>query len=228
MLNDVAGLVSRLKASLPSRWFGEKSPNLDAILTGLATPWSWLFGALGYVSSQTRLSTATDHWLDLLATDFLGPFFKRRVNETNRSFRSRISGALFREQATRSAVVSGIATLVGFRPQIFEPSRCGDTGAYGSPAELTPGIIACGLAYGIAGGWGSLALPWQFFLTVARPPVSGLANLAGYGVSAAGYCQGPIGYVSLSSLPGRVDDTEIQQTVRELLPLNATAWLRII
>lgn len=226
MPGDVGDVVARIRAALPKRWFGETSPNLDAILTGLATPWSWLYGMVGYVSSQSRLATATDRWLDLLAVDFLGPYFRRQPGESDQSFRTRISMARMRARATRPAMISGLSALCGTPPAIFEPSRCADTGAYAAHTLSRP-VQSFGLAYGRTGGWGSLNLPWQIFITVARPPVPGLANLSGYGVPAAGYGHGSIAYVDLAALPGRIDDTDIQRTVRDLLPVNATAWLRI-
>jgi hypothetical protein len=162
----------------------------------------------------------------MAAADFLGPLFRRQQSESDASFSARIRSALIREHATRPATINGLRALTGTTPAIFEPARPGDTGAYGSGSGGSH-IQAYGLAYGAAGGWGSLKLPWQFFVSVTRPPVPGLANLSGYDVPAAGYCRGPISYVGLSSLPGRVDDCDIRQTVRDLIPVNATAWLRI-
>jgi hypothetical protein len=83
------------------------------------------------------------------------------------------------------------------------------------------------LAYGIAGGWGSLGLPYQFFITASRPLTPGLDLLAGYSTSSGGYGQGALTYVDLSLVPGQVTDADIQHTLCDLLPINAVAWLRI-
>jgi hypothetical protein len=227
MKGDLADFVWRLRTVLPKRWFAEQSPNLAAILTSIATPWVWLYGLITYVVTQTRLATATDDWLDLISNDYFGHTLKRKTNEADFSFRRRIQAALLREAATRSAVCAGLESLIGTQPIIFEPANCADTGAYGGSAEAS-NMPGTGMAYGQAGGWGSLLLPLQFFVTAARPPTPGLGMLAGYGTSNGGYGVGTISYVDLSLLPGHVSDADIQATLCSLLPVNAVAWLRII
>ena len=81
MTGSVADMVSRLWAVLPRRWFAEQSPNLSAILQSLATPWAWLYDMITYVIIQTRVSTATDTWLDLISYDFFGDILIRKLNE---------------------------------------------------------------------------------------------------------------------------------------------------
>jgi hypothetical protein len=129
--------------------------------------------------------------------------------------------------ATRSAVEAGLLGLIGTQPAIFEPANCMDTGSYGASASAanTP---CTGMAYGQAGGWGSLHLPFQFFVTATRPPTPGVGMIAGYGTSNGGYGEGAISYVDLSLLPGHVTDADVQAMLCKLLPVNAVAWLRII
>ena len=227
MTGDLSDFISRLWAVLPKRWFAEQSPNLEALLTSIATPWVWLYNLIIYVVSQTRLLTATDQWLDIIANDYFGPTLTRRSGEGDFAYRTRIQAALLREAATRSAVSGGLDDLIGNRPVIFEPANCMDTGSYGA-LEADSNIPGTGLAYGEAGGWGSLLLPLQFFVTATRPPTPGVGTLAGYGTSAGGYGVGAISYVDLSLLPGVVSDADIQTTLCGLLPVNAVAWLRII
>jgi hypothetical protein len=179
-----------------------------------------------YVISQTRVGTATDSWLDLIAYDFFGRSLSRKLSETDLSFRTRIKASLLREAATRSAVSAGMEALIGAQPLIFEPANCMDTGSYGAVAGGSP-IRGTGLAYGQTGGWGNLALPMQFFITAARPPTPGVGLLAGYGTPNGAYGEGAISYVDLALLPGTVLDQDIQSTLCSLLPLNAVAWLRI-
>ena len=131
MTGSVADMVSRLWAVLPRRWFAEQSPNLSAILQSLATPWAWLYDMITYVIIQTRVSTATDTWLDLISYDFFGDILIRKLNESDLSYRARVKAALLREAATRSAVSAGLEALVGSQPLIFEPANCMDTGSYG-------------------------------------------------------------------------------------------------
>jgi hypothetical protein len=226
MTGDLTDFVSRLQVVLPKRWFSEQSPILSALLRSMATPWAWLYSLITYTIAQTRLSTATDSWLDMISNDYFGQALIRKLSESDPSFRARIKAALLREAATREAVSSGLAGLLGSQPSIFEPAKCSDTGSYGMlrPSSALPGT---GLAYGSAGGWGSLELPLQFFVTAIRPPTAGVSMLAGYGTPNGGYGEGVISYIDLSSLPGQVTDQDIQSTLCGLLPLNAIAWLRI-
>ncbi|HEY0183255.1 MAG TPA: hypothetical protein VGC09_10655 [Rhodopila sp.] len=226
MVGDLQDFVSRLRAVLPKRWFAEQSPTLDALLTSIATPWVWLYNLLAWVVTQTRLATATDEWLDLISNDYFGGGLVRRSGELDLAYRSRIQAALLREAATRSAVSAGLTSLVGSEPVIFEPANCMDTGSYGSLAG-GPSMPGTGMAYGLAGGWGSLRMPLQFFITTPRPPTPGLDLLAGYGTPNGGYGSGAISYVDLALLPGHVSDADIEATLASLLPVNTIAWLRI-
>jgi hypothetical protein len=227
MTGDLKDFISRLWAVLPKGWFAEQSPNLEALLTGIATPWVWLYSLVAYVINQTRLTTATDESLDLISNDYFGSGLARKSGEGDFAYRSRIKTALLREAATRFAVSAGLEDLIGAQPAIFEPANCTDTGSYGALAgDLN--IPGTGMAYGQAGGWGSLVLPLQFFVTATRPAMPGVGMLAGYGTPSGGYGTGAISYIDLALLPGRVSDEDIQTTLRSLLPVNAVAWLRII
>jgi hypothetical protein len=226
MAGDLNDIVNRLWSALPKRWFAEQSPNLTTVLTCIATPWVWLYNFILYVRLQTRLVTATEDWLDLIANDYFGRKLQRKPGEADFAYRARIQNALLQGAATRVAVSSGIEKLVGTRPNIFEPANCMDTGSYGA-INGHPQLTATGLAYGRVGGWGSLELPLQFFISTTRPPVPGVGMLAGYGTSYGGYGEGSISYVDLSLLPGQVTDRDIQTTLSDLLPINAVAWLKI-
>jgi hypothetical protein len=227
MTGDLADFVSRLRAVLPKRWFADQAPNLTAILNSIATPWTCLYGLFTYAGLQTRIATATDSWLDLIALDFFGQGLPRQAGESDTSYRSRISQALLRGAATRSAISLCMKDLTGSAPGIFEPAKCSDTGAYAAATD-GPLVAESGLAYGLAGGWGNLNMPLQFFVTVKRPPTPGVAMLAGYRTGAGGYDRGSIAYADLSLLPGQLTEQDIQTTLSDLLPVNATAWLQII
>jgi hypothetical protein len=226
MTGDLSDFVTRLRAVLPKRWFADQTPNLTALLSSIATPWVWLYDLLSYVILQTRIGTATDSWLDIIALDFFGSSLSRHSGESDASYRTRILATLLRTAACRSAISACMAEITGSEPAIFEPAKCSDAGAYATLAN--DAVPPCfGLAYGVAGGWGNLNLPYQFFITITRPPTPGVGLLAGYRTNAAGYGTGPIAYVDLASLPGQVTDEEIQNTLASLLPVNAVAWLRI-
>ena len=227
MVGDLTDVVFRLKAVLPKGWFSDQSPNLSIILTCLAVPLVWLYDQLDYVKAQTRIGSATDAWLDLAAQDYLGCRCYRKAGETDAVYRLRIKKALLARAATRLALTSNILDLVGSLPVIFEPGSCQDAGSYGAIGP-GPSVQPCGLAYGVVGGWGSLQLPYQVFLTVKRPIIYGEAGLAGYGTGASGYGVGPSAYLDLAELPGYVTDEDIQARICSSLPVNAVAWLRIV
>ena len=227
MVGDLTDIVVRLKLALPKGWFSDESPNLTAVLSCLAVPLAWLYGQLSYIQAQTRISSATDAWLDLAAQDYLGRRCYRKVGETDAIYRLRIKNAILAGAATRSALVSNILALTGAIPVVFEPGNCQDTGAYGAIGAGSS-VQPCGLAYGLAGGWGSLQLPYQVFLTVTRRLTNGEAGLAGYGTGASGYGVGATAYLDLLEMPGYATDEDIQASICNSLPVNAVAWLRII
>ena len=78
----------------------------------------------------------------------------------------------------------------------------------------------------MAGGWGSLALPFQCFVTAFRAQGSGIAVTSGYNGS-AGYGQGAIQYASLSMLTGQITDSDIRAAIAGVIPTATIAWTRI-
>lgn len=181
---DVNDMVGRMKAVLPSRWFplpnpdgSTASPILDGILTGMAWPWAqiYLFGQ--FTQLQTRIATASGAFLDIISSDFLGKRLFRAPGQGDTSFRARILAEILRPRATRSSVIQALFDLTGRTPVIFEPRWPPDTGGYGFQGMT----VGTNLAYGLAGGWGSMALPFQFFVTAYRAIGGGIAKVAGYG-----------------------------------------------
>lgn len=227
MLIDVPIYTSRLRALLPKGWFSDNAPILDAVLACFAQSWAWLSEGLTYVTYQTRIATATDEWLDLIGADFFGSSLRRLPNELDDTYRARIRSNLLTDAVTRQALVVGVERLTRSTARVFEPSNCRDTGAYGS-SDVGADGSCCGFAYGLAGGWGNLRLPYQVFLTIITEPQPGDPMPIGYGVPGGGYSEGAYVYTALSQVPGGVTDDDIRQVVRRLLPVNCTAWLRFI
>jgi hypothetical protein len=226
MLGDADDFAARLRAVLPKRWFSDNAPVLTTVLYCFATPWSSIYGLLQFVKSQSRIRTAAGTWLDLIARDFFGHALARKPSESDQAYGARIRANLLYPRATRDAVITGLWNLTGTECTVFEPARPTDTGAY-NRFHAGPPSSALGLAYGIAGGWGSLSLPYQAFVTAKRLPTDVSALIGGYGTGAGGYGVGALAYISLSTLSGRVTDADIQSAVVRLLPVNTTAWLRI-
>jgi hypothetical protein len=217
MTGDLSDMLARIKAVLPRAWFPDATPVLDAMLTGVAAGWAWVYSLLAYVQAQTRVATATDVWLDVIALDYFGSGLQRRPAETDSTYRQRIHDELLRERGTRAAIVSILIDLTGRTPTIFEPARTSDTGGY------TLG----GIGYGVGGGWGSLVLPFQCFVTAYRASGTGVGTVAGWGSGAGGYGEGAIEYAGLAMIEGQTSDAEIAAAVASVLPATAIAWLRI-
>jgi hypothetical protein len=215
---DQTDIFGRIKALIP-RWFSDSTPVLDALLRGFAYAKAFVYGLIVYAALQTRILTATDGWLDMIAADFFGSSLLRAANQSDASFRARIIINMFRERGTRRAIVKVLQDLTGRTPLIFEPMRPADTGGYGQ---------AQGLAYGLAGGYGSLLLPYQGFVTAFRPTGSGIPLVAGYGISTGGYGQASRAeYGSMSMIQGAVTDADIYAAVDSVKPAGTTVWTAI-
>lgn len=216
-IGDQNDILKRLKSTLP-RWFSDTTPILDAVLSGWAAAWSFLYSLYAYAKQQTRILTATDGWLDMIAGDFFGTSLVRKANQSDASFRARIIINMFRERATRNAITRILKDLTGRTPIIIEPQRPADTGAYGAPN--------CG--YGAAGAYGSILLPAQAFVIAYRPVGSGIPNVAGYGISTGGYGQASQAeYASQSMVLDTVSDADIYAAVDSVKPAGTTLWTRI-
>ena len=227
---DVPDMLARTRATLPEGWFPDEAPNLDAVLAGpsltLARLWSLLQGVYG----QGRLATASGSRLEVYASDFLGVGFTRLAGESDAVFRVRIRRTILAPKATRAAVVAAVADLTGNVPVIVEPANASDCGGYGARSGRGGG----GLGYGVAGAYGSRLLPFQAFLTVARPINPGIPLVAGYGTGAAGYgsratpgaAVGASEYASLAMRPG-VQDADILAAIASTQPAATVIWTRI-
>ncbi|WP_394779090.1 hypothetical protein [Undibacterium sp.] len=165
---DQNDFLARLKATLPP-WFSDVTPVLDAVLYGWSATWAFLYALLSYVKLQIRLQTASDGWLDMIAGDFFGQALQRRSAQSDASYKALILSSIFRERATRAAIIKVMQDVTGRTPVVFEVRRIVDAGAYGKL-----------YGYGAAGGYGSmLVAPYQLFVRAYRP-TSGMLQ---YGVS---------------------------------------------
>jgi len=222
MTGDQSDFQNRLRAVLPACWFSDTTPILDTLLCGLGSAWALMYAMLQYVTSQTRITSATDIWVDLAAWDFFGWRLRRRPAESDGALRGRIMLEMFRERATRLAVESALQDLTGRAPMIFEPARTSDTGGYSSSDGQGGGI-----AYNTAGGWGNLGLPFKCFVTAYRPANAGIGIVAGWGCFVGGYGVGSVEYASLDMIVAQVTDTDIYSAVTGVLPAAAIGWIQI-
>jgi hypothetical protein len=220
---DQQSILQRIKATLPSGWFGENTPILDSVLSSLAAGWVSLLGLLDYVTMQSRIGTAFDDWLDLAATDYFGTRIQRRLQETDGSFRHRIKMELLRDRCTRASIYDTLLELSGRPPVIFEPTNPADTGCYGTSGTTESGCVG----YCTSGGWGSLDLPFQAFVTAYRPTLPGIAMINGWGGYLGGFGVGFSSYASSNTNSSWADDSEIYETVARTAAVGSIIWMSI-
>ncbi|MDR3473323.1 MAG: hypothetical protein P4M09_16815 [Devosia sp.] len=216
MVGDVDDIIGRLKAVLP-RWFPDSSPIATGALTGFAVAASFVYGLIAYAKLQTRVLTATDGWADLIAWDFFAGALTRLASETDAALTARIVREVLRVRTTRAGVRQALIDLTGRIPWIFEPRNPQDTGGYGMPC----------MGYGLAGGYGSTALPFQAFIVAYRPASSGIPLVNGYGQPAGGYGVGRQTYADLSQIQGAVSDAQIYAAIDGVKPAASIMWTRI-
>jgi len=217
MIGDNNDMLGRLKSVLPARWFGDATPILDALLSGLATAWSGLYGLLTYARSQTRIASASGIFLDIASADYFGTALPRGPGESDAAFSLRIRANLIAPRATRAALVTALTNLTGRAPQIFEPLNAADTGGYGAGT----------LGYGVAGGYGCKLLPYQFFVTGYRPNATPVSNAGAYNDGPGGYGAAPMVYADLAAIPGMVSDADIYAAAAGVLPTASIAWMNL-
>jgi hypothetical protein len=217
MVGDIDDMLGRLKSVLPARWFGDTTPVLDGLLTGLAAAWNGLYGLLQNVGAQARIATASGIFLDMASSDYFGAALPRAVGESDAAFSLRIRANLLAPRATRVALVTALTTLTGRNPVIFEPLNASDTGGYCTGT----------LGYGVAGGYGCTSLPFQFFVTGYRPNATPVSNAGGYGVGPGGYNTAPMFYSSLENASGAVTDADIYAVAAAVVPTASIAWMNL-
>jgi hypothetical protein len=155
---DKLDMLGRLRALLP-RWFNDSAVLVTAVLQGYASAAAFVYGLYVYAKMQTRISTATEGWLDMIAADYFGSSVTRKAGQSDDSFRTVILGNLLRERATHEAMVKALTDLTGRVPRVVELRRPLDTGAYGYL-----------YGYGVRGAYGSAWQgPYQAFVTAYRP-----------------------------------------------------------
>jgi hypothetical protein len=217
-VGDQQDFVTRIRAVLPNGWFSDDAPVLTALLNGIAYCLAVMYSLIAYTKAQTRIATASDGFLDLVAFDYFGLALQRRVSELDAALRARIFQNLLREKATRNGVIEALTILTGQTPIVFEPWRPLDCGAWNENI--------CGL--NVAGGWGSLAVPYQGFIIAYRPLGQGIPYLSGYN-DPQGALNTPsyLAWANLNQVAGGVTDADMFATVADAKVEGTIAWMQI-
>lgn len=213
---SVADLLGRLKMVLPARWFSDNAPVLDAVLSGVANAWVEVFSLLDEADAQRRIGTAGGVFLDIAALDYFGQGLTRRAAEVDTAYSVRIQQNLVRPRATRASVVQVLQDLTGRTPSVFEPRNPADTGGYN-----------VNMGYGLAGGYGSMTIPYQFFVRAYRPNSLPVSNASGYVTGPGGYNAAPAFYADTTDFQGNINDAEIYANVASVVPTTSIAWTNI-
>jgi hypothetical protein len=223
MIGDQSDILQRLQKLVPNGWFQfGLTPVKDAILQGFASCYQFIYGLAQYVRLQTRLATATDGFLDLIAYDFFQNNLLRQAGQSDDSFRASIIAFLFRQRCTRQAIVLVIQQLLGTTPVIIEPDRPPDTGAYDNAKTM---------GYGLAGVYGSMSMPLGCFVTVyVSQFLAGVPLVAGYDISVGAYDTGSqIEYIAQgqdSISPLTLAD--IFASLDSVRPVTGQIWVRVL
>ena len=214
-------ILSRLQSYLPSGWFNVgEAPIKDALLTGFANMFAFLYSMLAYIKLQTRIATATDGWLDLIAYDFFGSTLARSPGQTDASFRNQIISTLLRKKNTVAAIESVIYQLLGTVPTVLEPNFAADTLCWDVPQSG---------GYDAVGIWGDSGLmPLQVFVEVTVPGSLSIAPpyIGGYGNSVWGYGVGMAEYAVKPAL-SPVVTADIYRALLAVRPVTGVFWTSI-
>lgn len=222
---DQSDILARLNAVLPP-WFNAVTPApiVTGTLASFAYSGSTIYSQNAYIELQTRITTATDTNLDLIANDFFGPNnFNRGAGEGDTSYRNRILVSILQERATRRGMVNILTQLTGRAPLIFEPSRPADCGGYG--------IAGCG--YGVAGGWSSPTYSYtayQCFITVYSPVVSSVAYVAGWNVPEGAWSISGTrsSWLNRNSFTNALNAAQIYQAINQTKVEGTVCWVNIV
>lgn len=207
-IGDITDMTNRLRSYIPP-WFDDNITLRDAWIQSFAYCASFVYSLLIYSKKQTRIKTATDGFLDLIAKDFFGNRIKRQPNQTDDSFRNVILAVLLHERGTRNGMNTALTQLTGNEPIIFEPRR--DGGAYNQD-------------YYNQYLYGSQSYPFQAFITVFRP-VSSLKNNQGYYDQDFYYDQSYYG--TSSDVSSLITDQDIYAVINAVKPIATRMWVDI-
>lgn len=211
MIGTIEDIHARIKRLAVPNWYsGDLNPIVDALLWGLSGALSWVYDFIQYAKKQTRISTATDEWLDSIAFDFFGKRIVRNDLDDEK-FRGVIKRNLFSEKGTRKALSDLITNATNKEPFLFEPRNPKDTGGYGSH-----------LGYGAVGGYGSMLIPYQGFVGFTAYAGMGIPYVAGYGYG--GYREGVNSWSSLNDVKGQVTTKELLIDIEETKVCGTLIW----
>ncbi len=223
-IGDQSDIAARLRGYLPQGWFPvaglsgtDPAPVLATVLNGFALVLSACYGLLNYVRLQTRIQTATDGFLDLVARDFFGTQLTRQTNQTDASFRTAILWNLLLTRVTRAGLIAILQNLTGRAPIVFEPARPMDVFCLGTTQNAGLGVARLG----------SYAMPGQILVTAFRPLAQGIPYVAGLGTSYAGLSASYFALPDPASAVTPIPDSAIYAAVDGARAAGTLDWVSL-
>lgn len=218
MIGDQADMLQRLQRLMPNGWFQTGAvPIRDGMLTGIANVFAFIYKLMAYVRLQTRIATATDGFLDIIAFDFFGGKLTRGI-QNDASFRASIISFLFRKRCTRQAIIDVIEDLLGTTPIVTEPLRSADVGCWDAT-----------MYYDVAGVMGDTGMPLQCFVDVSIPAVVGQPRVGGYGSSVGAYSTpSRLEYITPDAHTDQIAAQSIYTALDSVRPVTGVIWVKII
>jgi hypothetical protein len=212
---DQNDIFNRLKDNLVP-WFGNDTPNLDALLQGAAKTDNTIYNLITNANLQTRIRTATGDALDLISLDFFGGKLPRKPGENDVSFRTRILANLVQERATRRGMITVLTNLTGLEPAVVEGFSPFGIGAYDQTFYYDNGY-----------GYGWLE-PYTAIIYAKKPQPTGFLGVGAYDVSGFGYdFYFNNAYIDLSQEIVFVSDQDIIDAIQATKPFGTYMYIYI-
>jgi hypothetical protein len=213
---DQNDIFNRLKGNLVP-WFGNDSPNVDALLQGTAQTDSTIYSLIADASLQCRIKTATGDALDLISLDFFGGKLPRHPQENDASFRNRILANLVQERATRKGMITVLTNLTGRAPLVVEGFGAYGIGAYDQT-----------LFYDVGYGGAGWLQPYTAIIYAYRPQPEGFMGIGAYDNHGFGYdFYFNNAYVSIAEEIVFVTDQDIIDAIEATKPYGTYMYVSI-
>ena len=162
--------VYRLLENFPADWSSDEARSsggvLHSLFSSVGAELEYSLDQVQFIFDATRVRTATEEALDLVAKDFFGTDVRRSTGEGDTAFRQRILAQLLAPAVTIEAIKRAIEIFTGKPAVLFEPWNLSN-GSF-LDANVYLGISTPG--YG--GRLNDPGLRYQFFVEAKLPGYS--------------------------------------------------------
>ena len=206
---NLVAWIAWIWSYLPAGWFAPAGPLINAAVGMISTGFAQNSADLSYMEAQTRISSATGMWLDVISVEYFGlGNLPRRPNEADAAFQARVLQEMLLPRGTRGAMTEALTILTGVAPTIFEPA-----------IDLASWDVD--FAWDSSGAWGSYDMPYQGFIGVPLPQEPPL-DLAGW--DQGGWDQ-TLCLIDATQEASAIGEEEVLRVVRLTQPAGVTMWV---